>query len=86
MMRLRRITDAETLAAHNPNIGCVLSPVAVTQQSFVNESSQQSETDGSLQAGALHNIRQGKGLPVILKQAQNGTCAGNGLKSVSRLE
>jgi hypothetical protein len=86
MMGLRRVTDAETLAAHNPNIGCVFSPVAVAQQSFVNEGSQQSETDGSFQAGALNNIRQGKGLPVILKQAKNGTCAGNGLKSVLRLE
>jgi hypothetical protein len=58
----------------------------VAQQSFVNKSSQQSETDGSFQAGALHNIRQRKGLPVIHKHAKNGTCAGNGLKSVLRLE
>jgi hypothetical protein len=86
MMGLRRITDAESLAAHNPNIGCVFSPLTMTKQAFFRKSSQQSETDGSFQAGALHNIRQGKRLPVILEQAKNGTCAGNGFKSVLWLE
>jgi hypothetical protein len=73
------------LSAQYPDVGCVFSSVAVAQQPFVNESSQQSETDGSFQTGSRHNLRQRKRLAVVFKQAKNGTSAGYSFQLVSLL-
>jgi len=81
---LRRISYAEALAAQNPDIRGILSPVAAPKKASFLQCSQEPETDCALNARLLCDFAQGKHLPVILESLQDTARTGDTFQRVRR--